>query len=1407
MKRHILLSFNDAKFVVAKWNTRSHALDTVALHFCEDPDLRRGRKTFSSKPTLSVDPEGRSFCSIIYDEFLAVFPFSFGSFDDVFGSAVLDDDTSDNKQPVPSRHLVDLTMYGIRHVRALCYLHGYADPTVLVLHERDPTWSGRLSERKDTCVLSALSLRHRRDGKVEPLVIWEVKDLPFDCHDVVAVPNPTGGALLVAANSLAYINQRVVCGIRLNRFCDSPAIPNILANNPVSLPASHVVALSQEYACLVAEDGVLYAITLHKEGHSIHRLSIEAKTSTVPPSSLVLIDPGYLLIASEESSTMLLEFTIAESKKSQKSQASKRRSTSSSFAFDFAQLGDPNLGGAGSIGSVRKSRKLSSGQESASALGTNASAPTFGMEELFGMSISSSLELFATPEISFSVVDTLPYHGKMKDFVALGNSDFDFAAGYSRGRTGFICLLNKYLRLQKIASEPGWDLTSRVFASRTTDKFFVSSLDLSAPSLRMFSSGREIQELPEDSSPALIRDQVTLLMSELRLRKDAGVRNRQCWLQVTAFGMYVHEGSLKRNILTFPFDTTIQHAVCLEKNTTMRGDEGDRASFLACTAILDVLGCIHFFTVTGPVEALVGKKIASFVHKGLHFTALGADESGARFWACDAAGAVHVFEIKGSSFEVQHWKAHGLAYGLRQMVCEHVEEDTVLEFGSEEIGSMVITMGNGAGEEVSDTFLQHERIFEERKDEEEEGRDEEQEGEEGNTAASWLKETAEEQRRMIPQEFFVADIGISWVSKEMGCLIIRQRNGDPLFYRVHFESKPTKYTLRRLFVPRTPIESFTENIGFGSIATFQDLHGNQGMFMAPGLWVVLEEHGRIFVHEDLNNDLLTCVPFPQFSHAHGAFVGISAAGELSVRVLPPRVHLDGPLPFDRISTRRTPRIVAWSPDLRVLAFASSWRVPVKRSEIWENDKPSGNASHQPPGGGYRRDDFGGNVDPEVAKRHREEEEGLDDGYPPYEEERFELTVCAQRPDGRWTVVGKHAFERHEVCLAMTFAQVDGRREFLVAGTGRFIRDEEINADQPVRGWVYVFEATQSHFASFGAPNEVAAGGITCLNEIRGKLLVNAGRKLYLMEMDWNTSKLEICGFIDCGYFMTSASVVKDFIWIADAGGGNRLLRWHEKGQILSFLAADSIPMNSTAVGCLIFRKQLGLLASDDEGNTYIFLFEPREHDQSLHCVSAFRLGCNIVRFISVSDDLILYGGDDGSIGYMLPVHEMTFKRLLTISRMLTRHVPQTCGLHPRALRMIQTSNIIRKENEPQKRSTLDVDFIQGIWNLDASERRDIARISATNTDLVLENIVSFERRLREIISESVGEKVSRIRLDIRQIEPLLPAPVEPDSVIPETEDVDLPSASMGVMDEEETEAVPTQFAVASTDRKSGITPL
>lgn len=76
----------------------------------------------------------------------------------------------------------------------------------------------RIAVRSDTCTMVAISLNIQQ--RVHP-IIWTVTSLPFDCLRVLSIKKPIGGCLIMAINSVIYLNQSVPpYGVSLNSIAD-----------------------------------------------------------------------------------------------------------------------------------------------------------------------------------------------------------------------------------------------------------------------------------------------------------------------------------------------------------------------------------------------------------------------------------------------------------------------------------------------------------------------------------------------------------------------------------------------------------------------------------------------------------------------------------------------------------------------------------------------------------------------------------------------------------------------------------------------------------------------------------------------------------------------------------------------------------------------------------------------------------------------------------------------------------------------------------------------------------------------------------------------------------------------------------------------------------------------------------
>lgn len=193
------------------------------------------------------------------------------------------------------------------------FLFGYYEPTLFILCESNRTWIGRYAVKNDTCNSISISLNLK--SKTNPL-IWPVDRLPSDCLKAIAVPQPIGGVLIFAVNSLIYINQSVPSyGVSLN------SIAKITSKYPYKDMESTKITLDCAYTSFITTDqlivslkgGELYIITLLTDTDSLRSVRgfhIEKGPGSVIANCLIRCYENYLFIGSRLGNSVLLKYSL-----------------------------------------------------------------------------------------------------------------------------------------------------------------------------------------------------------------------------------------------------------------------------------------------------------------------------------------------------------------------------------------------------------------------------------------------------------------------------------------------------------------------------------------------------------------------------------------------------------------------------------------------------------------------------------------------------------------------------------------------------------------------------------------------------------------------------------------------------------------------------------------------------------------------------------------------------------------------------------------------------------------------------------------------------------------------------------------------------------------------------------------
>ncbi|KAJ1957960.1 mRNA cleavage and polyadenylation factor subunit, partial [Linderina pennispora] len=269
----LLLSFSEAKMSLVSFEASTQTLVTESIHYYEHETLKP--KSFNDHQTcnLRVDPAGRCALLRIYEDQVAVLPL-----------IAPDEPSRNGTKPYMDSYVINLRAADIEihNVRDFVFLNGYLEPTLAVLHERQVMWAGMAEKRRDTCVVSMVSLDL---GRRVMSVIQTANGLPYDSHTIVPVPQPIGGVVVMAACSISHISNgtltcisvlsKLACygiGVQMRDFIDRTNMELEMVLDPSRCGLAFVRA---DTLALWTHMGQVFLVRLAGDGRRVERMVVK----------------------------------------------------------------------------------------------------------------------------------------------------------------------------------------------------------------------------------------------------------------------------------------------------------------------------------------------------------------------------------------------------------------------------------------------------------------------------------------------------------------------------------------------------------------------------------------------------------------------------------------------------------------------------------------------------------------------------------------------------------------------------------------------------------------------------------------------------------------------------------------------------------------------------------------------------------------------------------------------------------------------------------------------------------------------------------------------------------------------------------------------------------------------------
>ncbi|XP_057475744.1 LOW QUALITY PROTEIN: cleavage and polyadenylation specificity factor subunit 1-like [Actinidia eriantha] len=1311
----IILAFQDAKISVLEFDDSVHGLRTSSMHCFEGPDwlhLKRGRESFGRGPLVKVDPQGRCAGVLVYGLQMIILKAAEA------GTGLVVEENAFTaggavSARVESSYVIGLRDLDMKHVKDFIFVHGYIEPVMVILHERELTWAGRTSWKHHTCMLSALSISTTL--KQHPL-IWSAANLPDDAYKLLAVPSPIGGVLVICANTIHYHSQSASCTLALNNFAvsgdSSQEMPR--SSFSVELDAANATWLSNDVAMLSTKTGELLLLTLVYDGRVVQRLDLSKSRASVLTSGMTTIGNSLFFLASRLGDSLLVQFSCGVG-------ASTLPHGVKEEVLDIE----------GDVPTAKRLRRSPS----------DALQDMVNSEELSLYDSGPSNALSAQKTFSFAVRDSLINVGPLKDFSyglrinadlnATGiakQSNYELVCCSGHGKNGALCVLQQSIRPEIITQEqlPGckgiWTVYHKNTRSHNVDSSKMSSEDDEYHAYLIISLETRTMVLEAASNLEEVTETVDYYVQGNTIAAG-NLFGRRRVVQVFARGARILDGAFMTQDLNF---------------RAPNSESGSSSETLTVSSVSIADPFVLLRMTDGTIQLLVGDPSTCTVSTSIP----AAFESSKKF-----ISACTLYHDKGpepwlrktstdawlsTGIEETIDGADGTSHDQGDIYCVVCYENGTLEIFDVANFNCVFSVDAFVSGKtyLVDTFIQ------------------EPSGDPQKSTNKNSEDLPSQGRKESTQNLKVVELAMQrWSGQYTRPFLFGiLSDGTILCYHAYLFEASENATkneevvsgqnsvnlisvstsrLRNLRFSRVPLDTYAREETSSEtpcqrITIFKNVGGYQGLFLSgsrPAWLMIFRE--RLRVHPQLCDGPIGAFTVLHNVNCNHGFIFVTSQGILKICQLPAVSCYDNYWAVQKIPLKCTPHQVTYFAEKNLYPLIVS--VPVL--------KPLNQV-------------LSSLVDQEAGPQIEHDNLSFDGSY---SVEEFEVRIMEpEKSGGPWQTRATIPMQSSENALTVRvvtlYNTTTKENETLLAVGTAYVQGEDVAA----RGRVLLFSIDRNPDNSQILVSEVYSkelkGAISALASLQGHLLIASGPKIILHK--WTGSELNGVAFFDAPpLYVVSLNIVKNFILLGDIHKSIYFLSWKEQGSQLSLLAKDFGSLDCFATEFLIDGSTLSLIVSDEQKNIQIFYYAPKMSEswkgQKLLSRAEFHVGAHVTKFLRLqmlptsdrsnvtpgSDKTnrfaLLFGTLDGSIGCIAPLDELTFRRLQSLQKKLVDSVHHVAGLNPRSFRQFHSYG---KAHRPGPDSIVDCELLCHYEMLQLEEQVEIANQIGTTRSQILSSL-------------------------------------------------------------------------------------
>uniref|UniRef100_A0A9J2PBZ7 Cleavage/polyadenylation specificity factor A subunit C-terminal domain-containing protein n=1 Tax=Ascaris lumbricoides TaxID=6252 RepID=A0A9J2PBZ7_ASCLU len=1294
----LLLGFDTAKLSVVGFSAAERSLKTISLHCFEEEMLKDGYVTDLPSPVIRVDPAQRCAVMLIYGRYLAVLPF---------------DDTS------PHLHTYTVALSSIDprlvNIIDIAFLDGYYEPTLLFLYEPAQTTAGRACVRYDTVCMLGVSLNTKEQVHAS---VWQLNNLPMDCNQVLMIPRPIGGALIIGANELIYLNQSVPpCGSLLNSCMDGFTKFPLKSEKEMALTldgcAACVISTNKVVVC--ARSGALFILTLVVDStNSVKSIEFKHEFDVSIPHTVTACSPGYLFVGSRVGDSLFIE-----------------------YVSELVPVDDP----------IEKKLKVE--------------VPQDDLEdedlELYGKALPSVISQDVSVEkMRFRVLDRMLNVAPCKKMTS-GCSEglnsylqeqprldpvFDRVCACGHGKDSSICIFQQSIRPDIITSSSIEGVIQYWAVGRREDDthmYIIASKELGSLALETDN------DLVELEAPVFITSESTIAAGELA---DGGLS-----VQVTTSSIVVvAEGQQIQLIplqLTFPvLSASIVDpfvAICTQNGRLLLYE-------------LDNTPHVHLKAVDLPGNIIHNKSpiTALCIYRDMSGTIRFCSSSSAASHGANAINTKQHIDIDDfddmllygdSKNKQKEAKKKRKIVGTRQNPGEtpHLETDVVDPNTIVPSHWIVMARENGNLYIYSIPEMQLVYMVKKLSHLPDVAIDEMNYlGDESVVASDIASNTLNEALVAKPEEIIV-EVLLTGMGMNQGRPMLfvvvddmvsvyemfMYDNGVVEHLAVRFKRLPYTTVTRSCRFQgndgRAPVEAARDTVRYRTALHPFERIGNilNGVFICSSYpCVFLMDSGILRMHPlNLEGPILSFTAFNNVLCPNGFIYLTEREWAMRIAKLPTDVELDSSLPVRKIRTGRTIHNIVYLLQSNTYAVVGSEKKPNNRLCVLVNEDKSFD-EHE------KADSF---VLPELEVYDVKLYSPEDWKPVPNAEikmEDFEVLTCCE-----------------EVVLRSE-GTVSGVQNYLAVGTACNYGEEVL-----VRGRIIISEIievvpepgqpTSKHRIKTLYDKE-QKGPVTSLCSCNGYLLAGMGQKVFIWL--FRDNNLQGISFLDMHFYIHQLVGVRNLALACDIYRSVALLRYQEEYKALSLASRDmrAVVQPPMAAQFLIDNRQMAFIMSDEAANIAVFNYLPEALESSggerLILRSEINIGTNVNSFMRVKGHIssgfvenehyslnrqsVLFCSLDGSFGFVRPLSEKVFRRLHMLQQLMSSLVAQAAGLNVKGSRAARPQ---RPNHYLNTRNMVDGDVVFQYLHLSLADKNDLARKLGTSRYHIIDDLTEISR--------------------------------------------------------------------------------